>query len=147
MVLDQASVEEAPDFTLLGVAVSVTIGALPETVTVADCVADPPAPVQVIWYLVVLQRPGVCQTAFRSTLPCQGPAVLVTVAAQAVASVDFQVRVDLPPVLMVVGAALNVSVGARGEVAASAVLLALAASELSAANVSIDLNANGSRWP
>jgi hypothetical protein len=40
------------------------------------------------------------------------PAVVTSVAAQAVAPVDFQVRVDLPPLLMVVGAALNVSVGA-----------------------------------
>jgi hypothetical protein len=46
-VLDQVSKEEAPEFTVLGVAVSVTTGALLETVTVADCVADPLAPVQV----------------------------------------------------------------------------------------------------
>jgi hypothetical protein len=36
LLLDQVSVEAAPDFTLLGVALSVTIGALPATVTVAD---------------------------------------------------------------------------------------------------------------
>jgi len=47
LVLDQVSVEAPPAFTLLGVAVSVTVGALWETVTVADWVADPPAPVQV----------------------------------------------------------------------------------------------------
>jgi hypothetical protein len=44
---------------------------------------------------------------------------------------------------MVVGPALNVIDGAQGEAAASAVLLSLAASELSAAKASIDLNANG----
>jgi hypothetical protein len=36
LLLDQASVEAAPDFTLLGLALSVTIGALLATVTVAD---------------------------------------------------------------------------------------------------------------
>lgn len=112
MVLDHVNVEEAPDFTLLGVAVSVTVGAVPATVTVTDCVTDPPAPVQVIVYSVVAQREGVGQIALVSTLPCQVPVAVVSVAAQAVASVDFQVRVDLPPVLMVVGEADNVSVGA-----------------------------------
>jgi hypothetical protein len=47
LVLDQASVEEVPEFTMLGVALSMTIGATLDTVTVADCVAEPPAPVQV----------------------------------------------------------------------------------------------------
>jgi hypothetical protein len=46
LVLDQVSVEEAPEFTVLGVALSVTVGAVLETVTVADCVALPPLPVQ-----------------------------------------------------------------------------------------------------
>jgi hypothetical protein len=46
LVLDQVSTEEAPEFTVLGVAVSVTIGALLETVTVADCAALPLLPVQ-----------------------------------------------------------------------------------------------------
>ena len=36
LLLDQVSVEAAPDFTLLGLALSVTTGALPATVTVAD---------------------------------------------------------------------------------------------------------------
>jgi hypothetical protein len=36
LLLNQVSVEAAPDFTLLGLALSVTIGALPATVTVAD---------------------------------------------------------------------------------------------------------------
>jgi hypothetical protein len=115
LVLDQASEEEAPDFTLLGVAVSVTIGAAPETVTVADCVADPPAPVQVTSYSVVLVRTGVCQIALVGTLPCQLP----TVATQAVALADAQVSVDLPPLLMVVGAAVNVTDGAVGRTTAT----------------------------
>ena len=106
-LLDQVKVEEAPDFTLLGVALSVTIGALLETVTVADCVADPPAPVQVTSYSVVLVRTGVCQTALVGTSPRQLP----TMATQAVALADVHVRVALPPLPMVVGEALKVTDG------------------------------------
>jgi hypothetical protein len=36
LLLDQVNVEAAPDFTLLGLALSVTMGALLATVTVAD---------------------------------------------------------------------------------------------------------------
>jgi hypothetical protein len=46
LLLDQVSEEVAPEFTVLGVAVRVTTGALLETVTVADCAALPPLPVQ-----------------------------------------------------------------------------------------------------
>jgi hypothetical protein len=41
------SVELLPDTTLVGLAVSVTVGAGVVTVTVADCEALPPIPVQV----------------------------------------------------------------------------------------------------
>lgn len=44
---DQVSVEAAPESTVLGAALSVTTGGNPDTVTVADCVAEPPVPVQV----------------------------------------------------------------------------------------------------
>jgi hypothetical protein len=54
LLLDHVSVAAAPAFTLLGAALKLTTGALPATVTVADCVADPPAPVQVNSYSVVL---------------------------------------------------------------------------------------------
>lgn len=104
LVLDQVSVEEAPDFTLLGVAVSVTIGALPETVTVADCVAEPPAPAQVSSYSVVSVRAPVDQVPLVATLPCQPPE-----AVQVVASALVQVSVELPPLLTVVGAAVSVT--------------------------------------
>jgi hypothetical protein len=108
LLLDQASVEALPGFTVLGVALKVTLGALLETVTVADCVAEPPAPVHVTSYSVVFVRVGVCQTALVGTSPRQLP----TVATQAVALADDQVRVDLLPLLMVVGEALNVTDGA-----------------------------------
>jgi hypothetical protein len=47
LVADQLKVELVPLVTLLGAAVSVTIGAGELTVTVADCAALPPGPVHV----------------------------------------------------------------------------------------------------
>ena len=44
---DQVSIVAAPELTVLGLAVSVIEGAEAETVTMADCVAEPPVPVQV----------------------------------------------------------------------------------------------------
>jgi len=104
LVLDQASVEEVPDFTLLGVAVSVTIGALPATVTVADCVAGAPAPLQVSSYSVVFVSGPVDQVPLVALAPDQPPEAL-----QAVAPTDVQVSVELPPLLTVVGAAVSVT--------------------------------------
>jgi hypothetical protein len=43
----QLTVEALPLFTVLGLAARVTVGAAVVTVTVADCVALPPVPVQV----------------------------------------------------------------------------------------------------
>jgi hypothetical protein len=103
-VLDQVSKEEAPEFTVLGVAVRVTTGALLETVTVADCVADPLAPVQVSSYSVVFVRVPVGQLPLVATLPCQPPE-----AVQAVAPTELQLSVELPPLLTVVGAAASVT--------------------------------------
>ena len=156
LVLDQVSEEVAPDFTLLGVAVIVTIGATRDTVTVADCLADPPAPVQVSSYSVVFVRAPVDQVPLVATLPCQPPE-----AVQAVASADVQVRVELLPLPTVVGAAVNVTDAAVGGITdtstdvggATAVVPATstvceredsphAASVLSAANPSIVFNAN-----
>jgi hypothetical protein len=112
LLLDHVSAEAAPAFTVLGAALSVTIGALLETVTVADCVADPPAPVQVSSYSVVAVSAPVEKVPLVGTLLCQPPE-----AMQAVASADFQVRVELPPLAMVVGAAVNVMDGAAVDVA------------------------------
>jgi hypothetical protein len=108
LVLDQVRVEAVPDFTLLGAALNVTIGALLETVTVAVWVADPPAPVQVSSNSVVLVRAPECEFPLVGTLPRQVPAIMV----QALAPADVQVRVELPPLLTVVGAAVNVTDGA-----------------------------------
>ena len=47
LVEDHVSVVVLPELTVLGAALSVIDGGDPETVTVAVCVAEPPAPVQV----------------------------------------------------------------------------------------------------
>ena len=47
LVEDQVSVVALPLATVLGLALSVRVGAGEVTVTVADCAAVPPAPVQV----------------------------------------------------------------------------------------------------
>lgn len=109
LVLDQVRVEAAPDFTLLGEALKVTVGAWLETVTVADCVAAPPGPAQVSSNSVVLVRVTVDIVPLVGTLPCQPPE-----AVQAAAPTEVQVRVELPPLAMVVGAALNVTDAAAG---------------------------------
>ena len=46
-LLDQLSVDAPPGLTVLGLALRLTNGAKPGTVTVADCVAEPLAPVHV----------------------------------------------------------------------------------------------------
>jgi len=45
--LDQVNVEAPPELTVLGLTLRVTVAGDPATVTVADWVAGPPAPVQV----------------------------------------------------------------------------------------------------
>jgi hypothetical protein len=109
LVLDHVSVEEAPDFTALGVALSETIGATLDTVTVADCVAEPLAPVQVSSYSVVFVRAPVDQVPLLASWPCQPPEAL-----QSFAPVDAQVSVELPPLPTVVGVAVNVTDAAAG---------------------------------
>jgi hypothetical protein len=47
LVEDQDSVELAPFATVLGLALKLTVGAAEVTVTVEDCAALPPVPVQV----------------------------------------------------------------------------------------------------
>jgi hypothetical protein len=109
LLLDQVSVAVAPAFTVLGEALNVTIGALLETVTVADCVADPPGPVQVSSYSVLLVSVPVDVVPLVGMLPCQPPE-----AVQAVAPADFQVSVELSPLATVVGAALKANDVATG---------------------------------
>jgi hypothetical protein len=111
LALDHVSEEAAPDFTVLGAALSATVGAALDTVTVAVCIADPLAPVQVSSYSVVFVRAPVDQVPLVATFPFQPPE-----AVQFVALADVQVRVELPPLLTVVGAAVNVTEVAAAEV-------------------------------
>jgi hypothetical protein len=106
----QVSVVEAPELMVLGLAVSVTVGAEAETVTVVDCVADPPVPVQVNAYSVVLERAPVDQVPLVPTAPCQPPE-----AVQAVAFAELQRTLDTPPLATVEGDAVRTIVGS-GEV-------------------------------
>jgi hypothetical protein len=105
--LDQDKVDAVPTSTVLGLALRVTTGANAETVTVADCVAEPPDPVQVSPNSVVLESAPVDQVPLVATVPCQPPE-----AVQAVASAEFQLKVDVPPLEIVVGDADSVTVGA-----------------------------------
>ena len=104
---DQASVDAVPEVTVLGEALNVTSGGNAETVTVADCVAEPPAPAQVSSYSVVSESAPVDQVPLVATAPCQLPE-----AVQAAALAAFQLKVDVPPLAIVVGDADSVTVGA-----------------------------------
>jgi hypothetical protein len=74
LALAQVKVEAAPEFTVLGAAVSVIVGAAFATVTVAVCVAEPPAaPVQVSIYSVVLVSTPVGQLPLVETAPLHPP--------------------------------------------------------------------------
>jgi hypothetical protein len=113
LVPDQLSVAEPPEFTLLGVALSVTVGAAGATVTVTDCVADPPGPLQVNAKSVVLVMVPVDTVPLVGMLPCHPPAAL-----QLFASDEVQVSVELPPLITVVGVAVSVTeVGVGGRTA------------------------------
>jgi hypothetical protein len=92
LVLDHDSLDAAPDFTVLGFAVSVTIGGGLETLTITVCKEEPPAPVQVSSYSVVLVSAPVDQVPLIATASCQPP-----VAAHAVALAAFHVKVDSAP--------------------------------------------------
>lgn len=104
---DQVNVVEAPELTVLGLAVSVIEGAKAETVTIADCVAAPPVPVHVSSNSVVLDSAPVDQVPLVATAPFQPPE-----AMQEAAFCDCQFRLDTPPLATVDGDAASVIVGA-----------------------------------
>jgi hypothetical protein len=107
LVEDQVRVDVPPWATLDGLAVSDTLGGAADTVTVADCDAEPPAPVQVrVNFVVTVSAGVVCEPAVASE-PLQPPE-----AVQAVALVDDQVNADVAPLFTVVGFAVNVTAGA-----------------------------------
>lgn len=99
-------VDVSPDAMLPGDAVSVTVGA-GATVTVALCDVEPPAPVQFNVNVEVAVNGPVLWFPVVDLLPDQPPD-----ATQLVALAAFHVNVDAVPDATVVGAAVNVSVGA-----------------------------------
>jgi hypothetical protein len=89
LVADQLSVVLPPLETLLVPALRDTAGAGVDTDTVTDCVADPPAPVQVSVYLVVADTAAVLADPLTVSLPFHPPD-----AEQALALVEVQLSVD-----------------------------------------------------
>lgn len=107
LVEDHARFELAPLETLMGLAVSETVGGVADTVTVADWAAEPPFPVQVRVYFVVAVSAAVVWEPVVASEPPQPPE-----AVQAVALVDDHERDEVAPLLTVVGVALKVTAGA-----------------------------------
>lgn len=87
--------------------VAVPVAGAAATVTVADCAAEPPAPVHVIVYLVVVVSPAVFCEPLVASEPLQPPD-----AAQEVAPVEAHVNAEAAPLATVLGAAVKVTVGA-----------------------------------
>jgi hypothetical protein len=107
LVEDQLNVEPVPLVTLVGLALMETLGGVADTVTVADWLAVPPAPVQVREYFVVAVRAAVVFEPLIGSEPAQPPD-----AVQAVALVADQVSVEVAPLLTVLGLAAKVTAGA-----------------------------------
>ncbi len=107
LVEDHDSVELLPLAMLLGLALKLTVGAGEVTVTVADCAALPPAPVQLRVYVAfALSAPVDCEPLV-GWLPDQPPE-----AVQEVAFVVDQLKVELPPLTTELGFAARLTVGA-----------------------------------
>ena len=112
LVEDQDSVELPPFATVLGLALRLTVGAGDVTVTVEDCAALPPVPVQVSVYVALAVSAPVDEEPLMALLPDQAPD-----AVQAVALVLDQVKVEVFPLSMELGLAARLTVGAGvGEV-------------------------------
>jgi len=108
LVEDQLKVVLPPLVTLEGLALKFTVGAGGAvTDTVTDCVADPPAPVQVAVYFVAALSAAVDCVPAGAIVPLQP-----SDATQEVALVEDHVNVDVPPLATVVGLAVRVTVGA-----------------------------------
>lgn len=108
LVEDQLSVDEPPLTTVVGDALNVTDGSGGAvTVTVTDCVAEPPAPLQDRAKDVLAVSTPVDTEPEVALFPLQPPE-----AVQKVALVDDQLSVDEPPLAIVVGVAVSVTDGA-----------------------------------
>jgi len=106
LVEDQVKVELPPLATLVGPALSDTRGVGADTVTVADCDAEPPGPVQVSVNFVVAVRADVVTEPLIGSDPPQPPD-----AVQDVALLADQVSFDVAPLVTVLGLAEKVTAG------------------------------------
>ncbi len=104
---DQVNVDSPPLATLEGFALSETLGAGAETETVTDCEAVPPAPLQAKVYLVAAVSGAVLWEPLVASAPLQPPE-----AVHEVALVDDQLRVEVLPLVIVLGLAVSVTAGA-----------------------------------
>jgi hypothetical protein len=116
-VLFHVSTDEPPDATVVGLALSWTVGAALETEAVAVWVAVPPTPLHVNSNSVSLVIASVVSEPFVATEPIQPPD-----AVQLVAPLELQVRIALAPGATVVG--LTVSDTTGGVVASEAAVTA-----------------------
>ena len=108
MALDEVQLrfELPPEDTLVGFALKVTVGGA-ETVTVADCDAVPPAPLQLrVNFVVALSAAVTCEPVV-AWAPLHPPEAL-----HEVAFADDQVNVEVAPLFTVVGFAAKVTAGA-----------------------------------
>jgi hypothetical protein len=102
-----------------GAALMMMVGGDRETVTVVDCVAEPPCPVQVNSYSEVLVSAPVDQLPLVATAPCQPPEAVHAPTCSA-----LHVNVDISPLAIVVGDAASVTTGAWAVTVTSAVCAA-----------------------
>jgi len=107
LVEDQVNVELPPLATLVGLALKETVGAGAVTETVADCDAEPPAPLHVRVNVVAVVSAGVVWVPLVPSAPLQPPD-----AVQEVALVETQVKVEVAPLATVLGLAVSVTAGA-----------------------------------
>jgi hypothetical protein len=107
LVDDHESVAPAPLTTVLGLALKLTVAVgWRLTVTVVDWIALPPAPVQVKVYVAFADKTPVDWDPVGPLVPDHAPD-----AVQAVALVDDQVTDDALPLAILLGEALNRTVG------------------------------------
>jgi hypothetical protein len=115
---DQARVEDPPLVTDVGLGTSDTVGiggGVLVTATDTDALAVPPVPVQARVNVLELANAPLDWLPEFGLLPDHVPE-----AAQEVASVDDQVRVEDPPLVTDVGLGASDTVGTRGRVVADA---------------------------
>ena len=105
IVADHANIDALPLLIAAGVAESAHAGADIVTETVVDCVALPPAPVQVSKYVALAVNAPVDCDPLNDLLPDQAPD-----AVHEVALLDVQDKVELAPLAIVVGVALMLTV-------------------------------------